>query len=225
MTDISQSDTDLEAVDHYWSFRSHYCYLGLDRTIALEDDYRVRLNVRPVYPLAIRMPSFFTGQPEDPKRWQYVVRDSERLADMLNIPFAWPDPDPVVIRMHPFEIPADQPYIHRLTCLGIAACRRGRGLAFTAGVARLIWGGTRHWDRGDKLAMVARTAGLDLREMLEDIESQSSSYLEEIRGNEAALAEAGHWGVPTLVFRGEPFFGQDRISVCRWRLSQAGLDR
>jgi hypothetical protein len=31
---------------------------------------------------------------------------------------------------------------------------------------------------------------------------------------------AGHWGVPTLVFQGEPFFGQDRIDVLRWRLTQ-----
>ena len=30
-----------------------------------------------------------------------------------------------------------------------------------------------------------------------------------------ALEDAGHWGVPTLVFDGEPFFGQDRIAIAR----------
>jgi 2-hydroxychromene-2-carboxylate isomerase len=39
------------------------------------------------------------------------------------------------------------------------------------------------------------------------------------------LDEAGHWGVPTLVFEGEPFFGQDRIETLRWRLDQVGLDK
>ena len=34
---------------------------------------------------------------------------------------------------------------------------------------------------------------------------------------------AGHWGVPTLVFDGEPFFGQDRIEMVRWRMDQKGL--
>ncbi len=34
---------------------------------------------------------------------------------------------------------------------------------------------------------------------------------------------AGHWGVPMMVFGGEPFFGQDRIDQLVWRLRQAGL--
>ena len=41
--------------------------------------------------------------------------------------------------------------------------------------------------------------------------------------NQAALEAAGHWGVPTLVFQGEPFFGQDRIDVALWRMQAAGL--
>ena len=38
-----------------------------------------------------------------------------------------------------------------------------------------------------------------------------------------ALEAAGHWGVPTLVFDGEPFFGQDRIAMAKWRMDQKGL--
>ena len=30
-------------------------------------------------------------------------------------------------------------------------------------------------------------------------------------------------GVPTLVFEGEPFFGQDRIEMAKWRMEQKGL--
>ena len=41
--------------------------------------------------------------------------------------------------------------------------------------------------------------------------------------NQVALEIAGHWGVPTLVFEGEPFFGQDRIEMARWRMEQKGL--
>ena len=44
--------------------------------------------------------------------------------------------------------------------------------------------------------------------------------MEEIEANHAALEEAGHWGVPTMVFEGEPFFGQDRIDTLRWRLDK-----
>ena len=37
----------------------------------------------------------------------------------------------------------------------------------------------------------------------------------EIEANQASLEAAGHWGVPTMVFQGEPFFGQDRIDTLR----------
>jgi 2-hydroxychromene-2-carboxylate isomerase len=30
--------------------------------------------------------------------------------------------------------------------------------------------------------------------------------------------------VPTFVFKGEPFFGQDRIDLLLWRLKQNGLE-
>jgi 2-hydroxychromene-2-carboxylate isomerase len=44
-----------------------------------------------------------------------------------------------------------------------------------------------------------------------------------IAENQAALEKAGHWGVPTMAFKGEPFFGQDRIDLLVWRLRQNGL--
>jgi 2-hydroxychromene-2-carboxylate isomerase len=31
--------------------------------------------------------------------------------------------------------------------------------------------------------------------------------------------------VPTLVFDGEPFFGQDRIAMAQWRMVQKGLEK
>jgi 2-hydroxychromene-2-carboxylate isomerase len=44
-----------------------------------------------------------------------------------------------------------------------------------------------------------------------------------IAQNQADLEAAGHWGVPTMVFEGEPFFGQDRIDLLVWRMQQRGL--
>jgi len=45
----------------------------------------------------------------------------------------------------------------------------------------------------------------------------------EIAANQDALEASGHWGVPTLVFGSEPFFGQDRIEMAQWRMEQQGL--
>ncbi len=48
--------------DLYWSFRSPYSYMVTPRLAALERDYDVVCNVRPVYPLAVRTPEFFEQQ-------------------------------------------------------------------------------------------------------------------------------------------------------------------
>ena len=52
-------------------------------------------------------------------------------------------------------------------------------------------------------------------------------YLPEsiIQENQNAHLAAGHWGVPTMAFEGEPFFGQDRLDVLLWRLKQKGLEK
>jgi len=62
---------------------------------------------------------------------------------------------------------------------------------------------------------------LDLAEL--DRALEGGDQLQEVEENQRALAQAGHWGVPTMVVRGEPFFGQDRIETLRWRLDQFGV--
>jgi 2-hydroxychromene-2-carboxylate isomerase len=123
------------------------------------------------------------------------------------------------------EVAAEQPYIHRLTRLGVAAQRRGQGLAFIHEVGQLTFGGVKGWHEGDHLAGAAARAGLDLAELDAAITADPAGHEAEIERNETDQKAAGHWGVPLMVFRGEPFFGQDRIDVLLWRMQKAGLAR
>jgi 2-hydroxychromene-2-carboxylate isomerase len=88
---------------------------------------------------------------------------------------------------------------------------------------RLLFGGTTGWDEGDKLAQAVASVGLDITAMEQRIRADPDDYDYEIAANEQSLNDAGHWGVPTLVFRGEAFFGQDRIEDLKWRIEQRGL--
>jgi 2-hydroxychromene-2-carboxylate isomerase len=209
-------------VDLFWSFRSPYSYLAVPGAIRLGQDFDVTVRFRPVLPLAVRDPSFFN--PDNVKRARYIRLDAPRRAQMLGLPFAWPSPDPIVQDMTTYAIAADQPHIQRLTWLGVEAERRARGLAFAFEVSRLIFGGTRGWNAGDHLAQAAARAGLDLADMDRAI-ADPASHREAVEANQQALAQAGHWGVPTFAFEGEPFFGEDRIDTLRWRLRQRGLAR
>jgi 2-hydroxychromene-2-carboxylate isomerase len=207
--------------DLFFSFRSPYSYLAIDRYRRLAEEYAVDIAMRPVYPLAIRQPDFF--ERNHPNWLRYTFTDMFRVAQYEGIPLGPPRPDPIVQDVASRRIAEEQPYIRRITRLGQVAARRGKGLAFAAEAARLIWGGAQNWHEGDHLAGAAERAGLDLAELDAEAESEADALDTEIAANQQALEEAGHWGVPTLVFDGEPFFGQDRIMMAKWRMEQKGL--
>jgi 2-hydroxychromene-2-carboxylate isomerase len=210
------------AVDVFWSFRSPYSYLATPRLVRLAAEYEVDVTVRVVLPIAVRIPGFFdTVNPLWPP---YLLRDTMRIAEYEGMPYGWPRPDPIVQDFATRQVAAEQPYIHRLTRLGAAAAERGCGLPFVAEVSRIIWGGDIDgWHLGSHLADAAARAGLDLDELDAAIAADSARYDAIIVQNQDALEAAGHWGVPTMVFAGEPFFGQDRIDLLIWRMRQHGL--
>jgi 2-hydroxychromene-2-carboxylate isomerase len=212
------------SVDLYFSFRSPYSYLALPRAMKMVADYDVAVNLRPVYPLAVRVPGFF--KKTNPQFARYVVLDSIRVAQHENIPFRFPRPDPIVQDMSTLEVAAQQPHIHRLTRLGALAQTEGRSLGFTRAITRIMWDGTvKGWNEGDHLARAAEAAGFDLAAMDRAIETDPERYESIISDNEKQHAASGHWGVPTFVFENEPFFGQDRIDLLIWRMESKGLMR
>lgn len=208
-------------VDVYFSFRSPYSYLATPDMVRLKKDYTVQVNLRPVFPIAVRAPDFFN--PDNVKRAKYIRMDWLRRAEFLNMPNRWPDPDPIVQNMETYEIAPEQPLIHELTKLGVEAQRRGNGVEFAYHVSHLIFGGTKNWHTGDHMELAAGEAGLNLDAM--KVALDGGDHLQEIERNQDNLQAANHWGVPTYVFEGEPFFGQDRIDTLRWRLDQKNLRR
>lgn len=213
----------MKEVDVFWSFRSPYSYLATPGILEIRDNYNIRVNIRVVLPIAIRNPDIlFT--PENLNKVKYIMLDWERRAEFLGMPHAWPSPDPIVMDIEKSTVAQDQPYIYWLSCLGVEAQRRGYGPEFVAQASKLIFGGCRDWHQGDHLANVASKAGLDLRKMEAAIRDDTS-HRREIEANQQMLADAGHWGVPTFVVDGEPFFGQDRIDTLKWRLDQMGLGK
>jgi 2-hydroxychromene-2-carboxylate isomerase len=208
--------------DVYWSFRSPYSYLATPRLVQLEREYDVTVNVKPVLPLAIRKPDFFDQV--NPLWPPYLLRDTFRISQHLGLDYGWPNPDPVVQEFPSRKVAPEQPYAPRLTRLGQLAVERGRGLPFIFEVSRIIWNGkVQGWNEGTHLADAAARAGVDLAELDAQAVAEQSRLDERIAQNQADLESAGHWGVPTMVFEGEPFFGQDRLELLVWRMQQKGL--
>jgi 2-hydroxychromene-2-carboxylate isomerase len=212
------------SIEVFWSFRSPWSYLATARLAEWQRRYQLDVVFRPVYPIAVRTPEFFENV--HPLWFKYFMIDVHRVAEYLELPFQWPRPDPIVQlrgedgRPRTAEV---QPYIHRLTRLGVVAAERGRGIAFADEISRTIWGGTESWHEGAHLAEASGRAGLALEELDEVAAAEADRLEAVIEANQVAHEAAGHWGVPTCTFRGEPFFGQDRLDILMWRLEQNGL--
>ena len=212
----------MKTVDIFWSFRSPYSYLATKRLRALQDKWEARIRPRPVYPIAIRTPDFFSNAPD---QWVgYLLKDVFRLSQYLKLPIGQLQPDPVVMNMETREIAADQPHIHRLTRLGILACEHSdeAGWAFMDEVSGVIWSG-QPWTEGTVLADAVGRAGLDLAALDAQQQAEADRLEAAIEDNQVAQNAGGHWGVPLMVFEGEPFFGQDRIDLLEWRMEEAGV--
>lgn len=211
-----------EKVDVFWSFRSPYSYVAVSRLRAMNDRPNLDLRPRIVMPMAIRDPGFFDRMG---RNWvTYVLQDSAREAEKHGIPFRFPNPDPIVQDLETLEIAQDQPIIRKLVRLGVAACETGHGWAFLDEVSRLIWSGQERWNEGAHIANAAERAGLDYAQLALAADLQADHLDAIVQQNEADHLKLGHWGVPLMAWRGEVFFGQDRIDTLEWRLGTAALN-
>jgi 2-hydroxychromene-2-carboxylate isomerase len=212
-----------QSFDLYWSMRSPYCYLSLDRILDIQRHFDVDVNLRVVYPIVIRDPDFFRIRASKHYR-PYNFLDSARIAERNGIAYRRPIPDPIIQDLETGHFSDDQPYIFELTRLAALAAREGHGLAFLNTVSRLIWdGSTDNWHQGDHLSSAINRAGLNADELKRRANENVIEIDAYIQANEAAQDAAGHGGVPLMVFEDEPFFGQDRIELLLWRMKQQGL--
>jgi 2-hydroxychromene-2-carboxylate isomerase len=68
-------------LEMYFSFRSPYAYLALERAQALSEQYAVELIIKPVLPMVMR------GLAVPREKRLYIARDAAREARRLGIPF------------------------------------------------------------------------------------------------------------------------------------------
>ena len=210
------------SVDVFWSYRSPYCYLTLDRFRDWQAEYDLTVVIRPVYPMAVRNPDFFATV--NRKYRTYHTQDYHRVAEFLGMPIRRPVPDPIVMDNATYRIAEVQPHIRRITRLGAASQLRGRSFAFTDAIMRKMWDGlTDGWNTDAHFRAALNKAGLDADEILDEVDNQPDKLEDVIEGNQRAFDQADHWGAPCMVFNGETFYGQDRLDVLMWRMKQKGL--
>ena len=194
-------------IDLYFSYRSPYSYLILPRMLKLKNKYKLDVNFKIVYPIAIRLPEFF----KDRNLFYFttLMMDIKRKAKKLDIPLKLPiKPDPINQNIITGKISKNQPYIFDICHMGQLMCNRGKGIEFAYELSTLIWS-VKNWNTDDKLKALLADFGEDLDEVRESIKNDEKNLIEEIEMNQLDQKEAGHHGVPLNVYKEKYYFGQD----------------
>ena len=234
LTAIVTPENPLQA-EVYWSMRSPYSYLVLQRIVYLNSNYNVDIDVRVIFPVAART-RVDSGEAGSGRwyKWEDAVHDARRVGKFQGVPFRWAYPDPIKQDLYP-PPPAstgivapleEQPYISWLTRLAAAAQLEGKALEYINAVSPLIWGArTPNGKWPEYVEDAVNSIGMDYDAVIRDIQRDPDKYDQLWIDNQVGQQQAGHGGVPLMVFRGEPFFGQDRFDHFVWRLTQNGLTR
>ncbi|HEY0988489.1 MAG TPA: DsbA family protein [Kofleriaceae bacterium] len=186
----------------WFSFRSPYSYLALERIEAILAPHRVPLVLKPIAPMVAR------GMPVPGVKRLYIVRDVKREADRHGIPFGE--------LCDPLGTGIDH-------CLAIAhwAAQRGELMAFARSAMRGIWAEARDVAEYVDLRHIVERAGLpwdEARAALGDPEAAKAAH-----ASAAELAVYNLWGVPSLRCGDFIAWGQDRLDLLADRLRRHAL--
>jgi len=184
-------------VEVWYSFRSPYSYLALDRIAELADKYPIELRWRPILPMTQR------GVPSPTVKRLYIVRDAKRIADRAGIPFGT------------IADPLGKGVEH---CLAIAkrAIERGRGLELLRSAGQGVWAEARDVADYVDLRAIVERAGLDWDDARAAIADDSWKAWAATSADD--LAAIGLWGVPSFRAGTYQTWGQDRIEMLADRL-------
>ena len=180
---------DLPPLELFYSFRSPYSYLCLQRVFAIADAFKLKLVVRPVLPMVMR------GMQVPRRKLAYIAKDTSREARRLDIPYGH-FADPIGIGVE--------------RCLAVffyaQGERRERDFLLHAGEA--IWSRAIDVATDKGMRKVTGRCGLFWPDVLAAMEDES--WRQEVEKNRESMFDSGSWGVPTIRLGDYVVWGQDR---------------
>jgi 2-hydroxychromene-2-carboxylate isomerase len=193
-----------EEVKMYSDFKSPFAYLAFDPGMALSERFDVAVRWIP-FQLRIK------GKGERSVYSEYKVKYSYLDARR------WAKPRGLWIR-GPLKIYDTTPALIG----GLFAECQGRFLDYTRAAFKQFFLREFEADQPEAVARLIADVGLSAQDYLDYLGSEGR---QEYDRRQEQAAEDHVFGVPFFLFRGEPFWGYDRIGTLEQRLAEAGLAR
>jgi len=195
-----------KSVDYYLAPNSPWTYLGHERFVAIAKRHGATVNVKP-----IDLGRVFPASGGLPLKQRAPQRQAYRLVELARWSAALDRPLNAAPRF--FPVAAD-----RAARWIVAAPDSDAALALLTAITRAVW--VEDADIADEATLVAlaRDAGLDAA-ALARIAAEATTTAQYDAFTQQAI-EAGVFGVPWYVYRGEPFWGQDRLDFLDRQLAK-----
>lgn len=193
MSDQSSS----RAIRFYFSFRSPYAWLAAERLESELGDLGLAIERLPIYPTPELAPEFFVARPD---KLAYLLQDIPRLARERGLTVRFPPPgDPDWTLSHAAFLGAQQSDMEHRFMLQVFRKRFCEGLDL--GEDRVI-------------ADAAREIGLNPDAILAAAHSENLCT-KAAAGWRRAVERDRIFGVPSFVYAGKLYWGQDRMHFVR----------
>ncbi len=198
--------TMAKTVDFYFDFGSPYTYCCLNEVIGLGAAHDCTFVWHPILLWTARKHFGMTPPMEDGPKAAYIRKDMERSAAFYGVPFTFP------------RTFGKSTHIAARLFYGIRQSHPGLEtdfavMAFKAHFASGL-------DISDAAVLIELCADLNIQaQEAQTLLSAQNSKDSLIRANQRAI-ELEVWGVPFFIFKGENFFGADRMPQLKWRLAQ-----
>ena len=199
---MEQGDDGGDDVKMYSDFKSPYAYLAFDPGMALPQRFKIRVRW---IPFQLRLKGKGERSVYSEYKVKYSYMDARRWAKERGLWIRGPlkiyDTTPAAIG-------------------GLFAQKHGRFLDYGRAAFKSFFLREFEADQPEAVARVLAGLGLSEPEYLDYLAGEGREAYERCQ-QEAAADHV--FGVPFFIFRGEPFWGHDRIPMLEQRLGEAGL--
>jgi 2-hydroxychromene-2-carboxylate isomerase/rhodanese-related sulfurtransferase len=196
-------------VDFYFDFSSPYSYIAAEKMDALVESYGLEVRWKP-FLLGVILKTTGTSVLTVGHEWKasYSMTDFQRSAEVNGLSYK-----------HPSNFPQSSAIVGRCTLWIEKTYGPSVAKAFTKSVFRMLFIHDGDINNTAALANLAAELAVDNQAMLNAITQPEVKQLLAATTEEASANKI--FGAPTALFRGERFWGVDRLAHLEFRLKQA----
>jgi 2-hydroxychromene-2-carboxylate isomerase len=187
-------------IDYFFTPVSPFTYMGHDRFVAIAAKHGATIEVKPVdLGKVFGVSGGLPLKQRAPQRQAYRLFELARWSKYLGLPLN--------TQPRHFPVPADS--ASKWILAALSQHDAGSALKLTGALLRAVWAEERNIADVDTLAAIASEQGLDAKSLAASAGAAVVGERYETLTQEAIDRQV--FGSPTYIYRGEPFWGQDRL--------------